>query len=168
MLNESGLCTTLLSSALFSSGVFYLFLFGFRSAEIMTYYVRKVRSVTTFSVYLSTDGAKWRNVSCDSRNGDPCVFKSNILASRPDDVVTIYFPALQEARYVKILPWTWEGKQDTKSGDYGRGGDLRLDIIGGGNVNLNLNHKYRLLSDGDIGYGWLQHGCIRDPIGYRE
>jgi len=121
-------------------------------------YSMTTRSVTKYGVHLSLDGASWSHVSGSDCYGGPCVFDSSILTSRPDDVVTNIFPHVSEARYIKIVPVTWEGMHEDVSSDHnhGAGGEMRLGIIGdGGNGNLD----YRVLLDSIADQAWLQYGC---------
>jgi hypothetical protein len=66
------------------------------------------------------------------------------------------FAQQEEARFIKILPGTWEGQWEGKWEDGGRGADVRLGISGAqGKSSLS----YRVLSDGVSGQAWLQLGC---------
>ena len=105
------------------------------------------RSVLTYGVQLSKDSHTWQYVSCQRTNGGRCAFE--ISGTKSDVLATGLFPQDEEARYVRILPWTWNGMQD------GRGADMRLGILGGDNGNLD----YRVLSEGAFGEVWLQYGC---------
>jgi len=112
-------------------------------------YTTMHRSVMTYGVQLSNDTNSWLYVPCPDKKGGPCVFDSSVTVTRPHALASGFFPQHHEARYVRILPLTWNGMED------GRGADMRLGILGEKSGFL----KYSVLSEGDFGSAWLQYGC---------
>jgi len=123
----------------------------------------KSHSLMTYGVQLSLNATSWWDVVCQERSlyrdtlvEGPCIFVSSSLVSR-EDVVTNLFSRHEKARYVKILPGTWETMQGVSNQDR-VGPDFRLGILGDlGQGNLD----YRVLAEGSPGQAWLQPGCSR-------
>ena len=113
-------------------------------------------SVMTYGVQVRNDTTQWRYVLCKDNHGDPCVFDSRITATGAQAGSLLpLFPRQEEARFVKILPYTWIGMHNSNTGR--RGADMRLGIIG---VSDRGTLDYRVLSDGTSRMGWLQKGCV--------
>jgi len=123
-------------------------------------YTAQTRSVLTYSVQVSNNARAWRDVSCE---GSPCIFDSSALVAQQDTVVSTLFPQQELARYIQILPATWEG-QNWNGKTFGlregaAGADLRVGFLEGiGQSKLN----YRLVTEGSSRQAWLQHGCNRN------
>ena len=127
------------------------------NAMSMFSYTAQTRSVLTYSVQFSNDAKAWRDVSCA---GILCIFDSSALVAQQDKVVSTVFPQEEVARFIQILPVTWEGK-DWNGKTFGpkegaAGADLRLGFLEGVGKS-KLNH--RLVTHGGSGQAWLQNGC---------
>jgi hypothetical protein len=117
-------------------------------------------NILTYGVQLSTNGTLWIPVVAKDGNGDAYLFDSSALASKPGNVVSALFPQEEKARYIKILPGTWEGMrvQDLNQKTYSpTAPDLRLAVLGA--LGREGALPYRVLSDGSPDQAWVQLGC---------
>jgi len=140
-------------------GATVLFALGVMGLPLHQALASRPHSVTSFSVQLSVDGNNWTNVMCpwgkreqhSEGQGQKCVFDASPEQS---SVVTHWFPQAEEGRYLRLLPRTWENKQD------GTGADLRLDIMYSPEEIPNLG--FAVMQGGQPGQAWLQAGCNKD------
>ena len=124
----------------------------------------KSHNMITYGVQLSLNATLWWDVVCQERSlyrdtlvEGPCIFDSSLI-SRSDDMATNLFARHEKARYLKILPGTWEAMQGDSNLDR-VGPDFRLGILGDlGQGNLD----YGVVADGSSGQAWLQPGCSRN------
>ena len=116
-------------------------------------HLTQTSSVSTYGVQLSDNGTVWSSVVCNDRTGDPCVFDSSILASRPEEVVTSLFPQQRKARFLRILAGTWSRIYN------GTAPDMRVGILGA--LGREGTLRYQVLSEGASGQAWVQPGCSK-------
>jgi hypothetical protein len=112
-------------------------------------------SVTSYTVQLSIDGSNWTNVMCPGGECEvqqKCVFYASPEKSMG---VTHWFPRTEEARYLRLLPSSWENMHD------GTGADLRLGVISG-TPEEGSSLTFAVVQDGHAGQAWLQAGCNKD------
>ena len=116
----------------------------------------KPRSVTSYGVQLSANNVNWTDVTHAEGSGGAYVFDSSASAARPGLVVTNLFPHPAEARYIRVLPRSWQGQLGSHE-DGNTGGDLRLSIVGSLADGPSLD--FTVVLDGLAGQAWLQNGC---------
>ena len=122
-------------------------------------------NLMTYGVQLSLNSTSWWPVVCqDAIVEGPCIFDSSNLISRSEEVVSNLFSRQQKARYVKILPGTWESMRRGSNHDV-IGPEFRLGVLGAlGEVYL----RYSVVSEGSSGQAWLQPGCSRNSTTLRN
>ena len=147
--------------ALFLMVLFYatsLFLIPFQGFPLYSALQSESRrgSVTSYGVQLSANNINWTDVTDAKGSGGVYVFDSSASAARPGLVVRNLFPQPAEARYVRVLPRSWEGQRGFHE-DGNAGGDLRLGIVGSLVDGASLD--FAVVVDGLPGQAWLQNGC---------
>jgi len=138
--------------------LFSIFLFPFAGLQLHNAVQSGTQpySMTSYGVQLSANNINWTDVADSEGSGGGYVFDSSSSATQPGLVVTNLFPHPAEARYVRVLPRSWQGQRGY-NGDGDTGANLRLGIVG--NFVDGPSLDFSVMLDGLPGQAWLQNGC---------